>query len=140
VSDPGDLHLSDIAAAFTALAAIRRLALEGANDREIAEALDWRVEDVREGARVQGFVVSDLVHRQHLCPRCGHLMAPDGHTCEVCILRRRLERMYAISAAEHARELEALSNEIDACKQSTHRVRERMGIAPRRRQEEGGTE
>lgn len=127
---PGDLTVSQIACCLDAVASIRTLALEGLSEGEIAERLEWRREDVRRGAALQGFTVSPLVRRRSLCPHCGHLVQSDG-TCEVCALRKRFTRLETINEREHRREVDRLENQIDAVKQDTHRVRERMGICPR---------
>lgn len=128
--EPGDLTVSQIEAVFGALAEIRRLALAGEGDREIAFALEWRPQDVRAGARLMGFTVSDLVRRQHLCPACGWLTEPDGH-CEVCHLRRRLKRLAEVNEEEHRREVERLNRDNAALRQDTKRVRQRNGTNPR---------
>ena len=128
----GDLHLSEIAACFHAFKRIYTLALEGLSQVEIAEELEWRCEDVRQAARLMGFDVSPLIRHQAICPKCGHMMRADGH-CDVCILRLRLERLYAVNAVEHEREVERLENRIDAIKQDTSRVRRKLGTNPRKR-------
>jgi len=129
---PGDLTVSQIQAVFVAFEDVRRLALEGASEREIAEVLEWRRIDVRHAARLMGFTVSAMVQRQTLCPKCGHLSHPDGH-CEVCVLRVRLERLSLVNAEEHRREEERkLERAINAMKSDTRHVRERMGTNPRK--------
>lgn len=127
---PGDLTVSQITCTLDALDVIREHALQGYSEAEIAECLEWRREDVRRGAALQGFSVSPLARRHALCPRCGHLLEPDG-TCQICALRKRLARLNAINEEEHRKEVERLENQIDAVKQDTHRVRERMGECPR---------
>lgn len=129
---PGDLRVSEITGVFAAMLRVREMALEGHDEATIAQTLEWRREDVREAARIQGFSVSPLVLVQHVCPVCGSLMTADGLHCEVCLLRKRLERLVAVNVAEHAREVERLENEIDAVKQDTCRVRGRMGTNPRK--------
>ena len=128
---PGDLTVKQIACVFEALDQVRELALEGADEVEIGQALEWRLEDVRKGAMLQGFSVSRLVKRQELCPRCGHVLMPDG-SCEVCPRRTRLERLHAINTEERRREAERLDREIDAVKQDTKRRREVLGTNPRK--------
>lgn len=127
---PGDLTVSQITCCLDAIESIRTHALSGLNEARIAERLEWRREDVRRSAALQGFAVSSLVRRQTLCPRCGHLVEPDG-TCQVCALRKRLVRLGTINEEEHRKEVERLENLIDAVKQDTHRTRERMGACPR---------
>ena len=127
---PGDLTLRQIAATFSAMQRIRDLALEGHNEATIAQTLEWRREDVREAARLQGFDVSPLTLKHEVCPVCGSLM--DGIRCEVCILRHRLERLLVVNVEEHRREVERLENEIDAVKKDTCRIRGRMGTNPRK--------
>ena len=127
---PGDLTLRQIAATFSAMQRIRDLALEGFSEGEIALELDWRREDVREAARIQGFTLSPLVTHQRVCPACGALLEPSGY-CSVCVLKRRVQRLTEINVEEHQREVERLENDIDAIKQSTKRCRERMGTNPR---------
>jgi len=127
---PGDLTLSQITAVFAACDLIRERALEGCSESEIAEELEWRREDVRRAASLQGFTLCDLVPRMRLCPVCGALM-DNGH-CSVCVLRARLERLVQVNVEEHAREVIRLENEIDAVKQDTCRIRERMGTNPRK--------
>jgi hypothetical protein len=127
--------VSHIEAVFTACGTIRRMALEGASDREIGESLAWRIEDVQRAARLMGFSVSPVVKRQQLCAVCGHLLQPDGY-CVVCALRRRLERLYAVNAEEHRREVERLERDVNVVKSDTRHVRKRMGTSPRRRDEE----
>jgi hypothetical protein len=136
--EPGDLTVSQITCTLDALAAVRALALKGLSEAEIAERLEWRREDVRRAAEIQGFTVSPLVRRRSLCPQCGHLLQADG-SCEICKLRKRLERLLAVNEEEHRREEERLNNQIDAVKQDTHRVRERMGTTPRAGKERAAT-
>jgi hypothetical protein len=132
---PGDLTLSQITAVFAACDLVRERALEGCSEAEIAEELEWRREDVRTAARLQGFTLCDLVPRLALCPVCGALLEADGH-CAVCVLRARLERLVQVNVEEHAREVIRLENDIDAVKQDTCRVRERMGTNPRKGRKE----
>jgi len=132
----GDLTLRQLEAAFSAIRRVRDLALEGFSEGEIALELDWRREDVREAARIQGFTLSPLVTHQSVCPVCGALTEPDKH-CSVCLLRRRLERLHEVNVEEHEREVARLENEIDAIKQSTKRCRERMGTNPRMKTHSG---
>jgi hypothetical protein len=129
--EPGDLTMPQILAVFDALTRIRAAALEGLSDVETAQSLEWRVHDVRAGAALLGFRFHPLIRRQELCPVCGHILMPDGH-CEVCALNKRLERLIAVNEAEHRREVERLEREIDAVKQDTCRVRDRLGTNPRK--------
>ena len=132
---PGDLRLSEITGVFLAMQRIRDLALEGHNEATIAQTLEWRREDVREAARLQGFDVSPLTLRHEVCPVCGSLM--EGIRCEVCILRHRLERLMVVNIEEHRREVERLEREIDGVKQDTKRCRERQGTNPRMKTHSG---
>lgn len=130
--EPGDLTMPQILAVFDALTRIRAAALEGLSEVETAQSLEWRVNDVRAGAALLGFRFHPLITRQELCPVCGHILMPDRH-CEVCALNTRLERLIAVNAEEHRREVERLENAIDAVKQDTKRVRMKLGTNPRRR-------
>jgi hypothetical protein len=129
--DPGDVTVAQIEAVLFGLQEMRAMALEGYSEGEIALANGWRREDVRTGAALMGFSVSPMVTRQELCPVCGYLLMPDGH-CEICSLHLRLERLHAVNAEEHRREVERLENEVDAIKQDTCRTREGNGTNPRK--------
>ena len=133
---PGDLRVSQIQAAFEAAWRVRSLALEGFSEGEIALELDWRREDVREAARLQGFSLSPLVTHQRVCPACGALLEPSGY-CSVCVLKRRLERLLQVNVEEHEREVARMERDIDSVKQDTKRCRERMGTNPRMKTHSG---
>ena len=133
---PGDLTVRQIEAAFGAIRRVRELALDGWSEGEIALELDWRREDVRDAARIQGFTLSPLVMHQSVCPACGALTEPDKH-CSVCLLKRRIERLHEVNRIEHEREVARMEHEIDSIKQSTKRCRERMGTNPRMKTHSG---
>ena len=128
---PGDLTLSQITAVFAACDLVRERALEGCSEAEIADELEWRREDVRTAARLQGFTLCDLVPRMSLCPVCGALLDAEGY-CAQCVLRKRFENLVAVNVKEHERLNERVEREIDAVKQDTKRCRERMGTNPRK--------
>lgn len=126
------IPVTHIESLFAGCRQVRKLALEGLSAAEIAANLQWRTRDVRAAAKMMGFTISDLARRYELCPVCGHILMPDRH-CEVCALRLRLERLIAVNAEEHRREVERLEREIDAVKQDTKRVRMKLGTNPRKR-------
>lgn len=123
--------VSHIEAVFAGMRTVRQMALDGYDEPAIARELQWRREDIRAAARLQGFSTSALVPKQRLCPACGYVLMPNGD-CEICRLRLRLHRLESVNAEEHRREVERLENAIDAEKQDTCRTRRRMGTSPRR--------
>ncbi len=130
---PGDLTLSQIEAAFVAMRTVRQMALEGCSEDEIAQELCWTRDHVRAAAKVQGFTLCDLVNKRRVCPACGGVLEVDGH-CELCVLDRRIRRLYEDNEEAHRQEVERRENLIDAIKSDTYRTRTKFGGNPRHKE------
>jgi len=121
---------------FDDLLDIERMCVEGMTEREVAETLKWRMEDVRRAAKVMGLSLSPMAAKPVFCPKCGHwrewISDKTGH-CSVCSKQYRAEKLAAVYAEEERRLDEAMDREINTIKQRGQRMRDERDANPRKK-------